>query len=169
MPLRLDYPSLIVESVSSLESSLRRARYRQNIERIRFLWYLKTGAARSLASAGSLIGLRSRQSQTLWRLYREGGLENLLVKTSRRSWGKLSSVQIGRLLQYLDTDMVKTQQEIATYLQDTFGVHYTQAGISLLLKRVKVKLKTGRPSNVRKVEGSEEAFKKNASPLGATS
>lgn len=162
MPLRLDYSSLIVESVSFLESSLRQARHRQNIERIRFLWYLKSGVATTLSSAGALVGLKGRQSQTLWRLYREGGLDNLFVKTSRRSWGKLSSTQISRLLQYLDNDMVKTQQEIVTYLQDTLGVYYTQAGVCVLLKRLKVKLKTGRPSNVRKVEGSEEAFKKNA-------
>jgi transposase len=64
---------------------------------------------------------------------------------------------------------VKTQQEILTYLQDTFGVCYTQAGVCVLLKRLKVKLKTSRPSNIRKVEGSEETFKKkDARPLSTT-
>jgi hypothetical protein len=76
MPLLVDYPSLIQESVCDLELQMRSVRHRQNIERVRFLWYLKSGRAKTLSSAGDLIGLKGRQSQTLWRLYREGGLDS---------------------------------------------------------------------------------------------
>lgn len=157
---RLCYPDLIVESVAYLYHLVRTTRGRQNSARVRFLWHLKTGQARTLSEAGTFIGLQARQSAHLWQRYRTGGLESLWVKTTIRNWGKLSSVQISRLLQYLDSDEVKTQQEIIAYLETEMGVHYTQAGVCVLLKRLKVKLKTGRPSNIRKEEGSEDAFKK---------
>ena len=40
------------------------------------------------------------------------------------------------------------------------GITYSQSGLSCLLSRLKVKLKTGRPVHVRKDEAGEEAFKK---------
>ena len=42
------------------------------------------------------------------------------------------------------------------------GVSYSQSGLSMLLARLKVRLKTGRPVHVRKDEAGEAAFKKTS-------
>lgn len=76
-------------------------------------------------------------------------------------WGKLSSTEISHLLQRLNQDDIKTQKEIGTYLREEIGQDYTQPGIHYLCKRLKVKLKTGRPSNVRKDQVGAAIFKKN--------
>jgi len=50
-------------------------------------------------------------------------------------------------------------------MKDSFGVGYGQSGISKLFKCLKIKLKTGRPSNVRKDEAGADVFKKNFTTL----
>lgn len=55
-----------------------------------------------------------------------------------------------------------TLKQAQAYLQDAFGVDYTIAGVSLLFKRLKIKLKTGRPTNIRQDQAEKEAFKKTS-------
>ena len=55
-----------------------------------------------------------------------------------------------------------SQKQVKAYLQAEMGKTYSQPAIHYLFKRLKVKLKTGRPVNVRKDQAGEEAFKKNA-------
>ncbi len=129
---------------------------------VRFIGYLKEGIAKSQIQAGSLIGLQSRQSHTLWKLYQQKGLEGLLQARKATHIGKLSSVEVSRLLQRLDQDDRMSQKQVKAYLAAEMGKVYTQPAIHYLFKRLKVKLKTGRPVNVRKDKAGEEAFKKNA-------
>ncbi len=109
-----------------------------------------------------MIGLHSRQSQQLWHQYLSQGLESLLSTGYHGSWAKLSSTQQARLLQRLDKDDISTQQQLIHWLQQEMGITYSQPGISVLLSRLKVKLKTGRPVNVRKDQAGEVAFKKTS-------
>jgi transposase len=55
-----------------------------------------------------------------------------------------------------------TQLQIGEWIESNFGKRFTQAGVSVLFKRLKIKLKTGRPSNVRKDEAAAEDFKKTS-------
>ncbi|WP_223816231.1 winged helix-turn-helix domain-containing protein [Adhaeribacter rhizoryzae] len=55
-----------------------------------------------------------------------------------------------------------TQGQLQHWLQQEMGVVYSQSGISVLLSRLKVKLKTGRPVNVRKDQVGEATFKKTS-------
>jgi transposase len=164
MPKLIDYASLIVEDEMELERLAISQKSRQNTDRLRFLRYLKTGQASTQAAAGALIGLKPRQSAALWALYAKGGLPALMIKGGPRHWGKLDSTQISKVLQRLDGDQVKAQREVAAAIKDETGVSYTQPGIHFLFKRLGVKLKTGRPSNVRKDEAGAVDFKKNSRP-----
>ena len=75
--------------------------------------------------------------------------------------GKRSYIQITGLQSFLrDATLPLTQQQIADWIKDSFGVEYRQSGLSKLFQRLKIKLKTGRPSNSRKDEAGAEAFKK---------
>jgi transposase len=112
--------------------------------------------------AGEQIGLQEGQSQRLWHTYQQQGLAGLLTYPYQGSFGKLSTQQLSRLRSYLKTDSVDTLKQAQTYLQDAFGVDYTLAGVSLLFKRLKIKLKTGPPTNIRQDSVEKETFKKTS-------
>ena len=161
MPKILDYSVLIQESSSTLialEKSHQKSYLR---DRVRFLRFLKEGTVKSQSAAGALIGLSSRQSKNLWLKYKEEGISYFTEPRINQNWGKLSSLQISKLLQELDKDQTITQKEIQEYIKDNFGKDFSKPGIHYLFKRLKVKLKTGRPSNIRQDKEATEAFKKN--------
>ena len=76
-------------------------------------------------------------------------------KPSWGYWGKLSSVQIAQLSQFLLDDQAETLADIQAYLKNNLGVSYTIGGGT----RLKIKLKTGRPVNIRQQPGAIEEFK----------
>lgn len=147
------------EQLLSLEKEQKQSRQR---DRVRFTRFLKQGRALTQPQAGQLVGLGRRQSQALWKRYADGGLEALLSGGHKGSWCKLSSQQLARLLQRLDGDDIATQGRLIAWLEAETGVAYTQPGVSALLARLKVKLKTGRPVSVRKDQAGEQAFKKTS-------
>lgn len=159
---KLEYVDLIQESLAELEQLEAKQKKSFYKDRVRFIRYLKEGTAKSQAKAGSLISLQNRQSQNLWQIYRQSGMEGLLKEKKAPHLGKLTSVEYSRLLQRLDQDQMMSQKQVRAYLQDEMGKTYTQPAIHYLFKRLKVKLKTGRPVNVRKDYSGEAALKKNA-------
>lgn len=159
---RLHYQELIKEEVTELlrvEKEQQQARIR---DRVRFIRLLKEGTAQTQRQAGELVGLKLRQSQLLWKQYRSRGLRSLLQTHHKGSWARLDSRQQARLLQRLDSDDVCTQKQLNGWLEAEMGVSYSQSGLSMLLSRLSVKLKTGRPVNVRKDQAGEAAFKKTS-------
>jgi transposase len=156
----MDYPVLIMESEDFLTRQERLASHSQVRDRIGFLRLLKTGQAKSQSGAGLLIGIATRQSQRLWQIYQEQGFSGLLSTHYQHSFGKLSAHQISILLTFLRSDQASKLEDVQAFILSSFGVRYTLSGLSKLFTRLKIKLKTGRPSNVRKDLAQEEAFKK---------
>lgn len=156
----INYREEIQETLEELLELEREQKHTRQRDRVRFLRLLKQGVAASQQQAGQMIGLKHRQSQMLWKSYKEAGLEKYISSNYKGSWAKLSSHQQARLLQRLDQDDISSQQQLIDWLLAETGIGYSQSGISCLLARLKVKLKTGRPVNVRKDEAGEEAFKK---------
>jgi transposase len=157
----MDYTTKVTETVDFLLEVEKKQSQAVQRDRVRFVRLLKSGEATTQGAAGRLIGLSERQSQRLWKLYREQGLEGLTADNFAGYWGKLSSVQISHLRQYLFDNQAQTLADIRAYLEGSLGVAYTEGGVSDLCKRLKIKLKTGRPVNVRQEPGAIEAFKKN--------
>ena len=157
----LDYASSINESETELLQLERQQSDAKSRDRIRFIRLLKTGACQTQTQAGEYIGLKRTQSQKIWRDYKGGGLACLVSSPPKRGFGKLSAHQISLLRSRLSLHDIASQSQLSLWISQEFGVEYTQAGISLLLSRLKIKLKTGRPCNVRKDSAEEEAFKKN--------
>ncbi len=90
------------------------------------------------------------------------GLTGLLKPGFAGTVGNLSYVEISHLQSFLrnsETDL--KQEQIGDWIRSSFSVHYSQSGISKLLKRLKIKLKTGRPVNIRQKGGEVELFKKS--------
>lgn len=130
-------------------------------DRIRFLRLLKSGRCSSQFQAGVLIGLSPRSSQRLWHQYWRGGLRALLIYPYQGTSCRLKKEQRKQLTGYLATDQVQFLHEAGHYIEEQFGVRYSLSGVHKLFGRLKVKKKTGRPSNYRKDEKGADAFKKS--------
>ena len=158
----MNYDTKIHESIDYLLEQERKSSLALVGDRVRFIRLLKSGEAKTQSTAGQVIGLCERQSQRLWRIYQQEGLAGLQTKPAWGYWGKLSSIQIRQLRQFLLDDQAETLADIQAYLKKNLGVSYTIGGVSDLCKRLKIKLKTGRPVNVRQQPGAVEEFKKNS-------
>jgi transposase len=156
----MNYAKIINESEEELKRIEKKQKLVQFQRRVRYLLLLKKGTARTQEEAGQEVGLKIRQSQKIWRLYRVGGLEAVLNKPNRWGFGKLSSHQISELQKYLTLFGANNLMEVCKYIEQSFGVFYTESGISALCFRLKIKLKTARPSNANKDIGKGETYKK---------
>jgi transposase len=155
----MKYDELIRESLEELSEIQKKQKFVQFEKRVRFLILLKSGEAKTQKEAGSRVGWKLRQSQKIWQIYRETGLEAVLEKGDKRGFGKLSSVQIGRLNGYLREFGARTLAEIQQYVRESFGIDYTIGGLGDLCIRLRIKLKTARPSNYQKSEAEVLTYK----------
>ena len=158
----MNYSIAIIESPEYLQELMGRQKLTIHRDRLQYLYLLKTQRVKSQKGAGALIGLQERQSQNLWYLYKKGGIALLLDLTRQTYFGKLSSMQMSFLRTYLKTDQANNLADIQTWLQNNLQASYTLGGISILCKRLKIKLKTGRPTNVRQDKEGLESFKKTS-------
>ena len=158
----MDYQVEIAESSDYLRSLERTAKDLKACDRVRFIRLLKIGKATTQEQAGVLIGLKVRQSQRLWKQYREEGLSKLCQNNYVGRKAKLSRAEQEQLRERLRFDDIGTLKQARNYLKEEFSVDYSIGGVSALFQRMKVKLKTGRPSNVKQdTEQREEFAKKN--------
>jgi transposase len=158
----MDYQVEIAESGEHLRNLERAAKDLKARDRVRFIRLLKIGKAMTQEQAGVLIGLKVRQSQRLWKQYREEGLSKLCQNNYVGRKAKLSQTEQEQLRERLRDDDIGTLEQARICLKEEFAVDYTVGGVSALFQRMCVKLKTGRPSNVKQdKEQMEEFAKKN--------
>lgn len=162
---KIDYPRVIKEPVKELLCKEREQSKAFVRDRIRFLHLLKSGKCATQTQAGELVGLRPRSSQRLWQQYREGGLQALLNYPYQGTCCRLTEKQREKLSAYLAKDQVQLLHEARDYIQQQYGVRYSMGGLHKLFERMKVKKKTGRPTNYRKDEKGARSFKKSFLPL----
>ena len=158
----LNYPKLIKESEEQLLELERHQNKALLRDRVRFLRLLKNGECPSQAKAGKAIGIQHRQSQQLWYQYRSEGLKGFLTYPYQGRKEKLSEPQKQRLQQELDKDESQSLQQVCQQLEQQSGVHYSVSGMHYVLKRLKVKKKTGRPVHEHRDEKGAKRFKKKA-------
>lgn len=158
----MNYQEVIKETVEELRKLEKDTKDLKGRDRVRFLRLLKIGEATSQKQAGRMIGIKIRQSQRLWHRYQAVGLEEFIKNQYEGRRSKLSASEKSILEERLKEDDVMSLQQAQDYLADEFGVSYTISGVSYVFKQMKVKLKTGRPSNINQKEAETEAFKKNS-------
>jgi transposase len=156
----MNYEGLISEDLEKLKQIGKKQKLVRDEKRVQFLILLKSGEAKTQKEGGRQVGWKLRQSQKIWRIYREYGLAEVLEKKDKRGFGKLSSVEISHLNQYLREFGARSLAEIQRYLKESVGVEYTIGGVSDLCLRLKIKLKTARPSNYQKDAAQVSAYKK---------
>lgn len=107
-----------------------------------------------------MVGWKVRQSQKIWALYRKGTIEEVLRKPKRYGLGKLSSQEMARLQSYLREFGADSLSEAGSLIEQMFGVKYSESGVCVLFQRLRIKLKTARPSNIKKDERAAVEYKK---------
>ncbi len=142
----MDYQVEISESSDYLRKLERATKDLKARDRVRFIRFLKIGKAMTQEQAGALIGLKVRQSQRLWKQYREEGVSKLCQNNYVGGQSKLSRAEQDQLRERLCDDDIGTLEQARVWLKQEFRVDYTLGGVSCLFQRMKVKLKTGRPN-----------------------
>jgi transposase len=161
------YPQVIKEDPHELKKLEKYHRYSHLFQRMRMLRLLKSGACSNLGEAADALGYSWRQCQRWFASYRQGGLEELLKsRVDERGRQELVTEEA-----FEELEEAMKRGEIATIGQAHWflserGIEYSHPdGVGQLLRRRKVKLKTGRPRHEKADLEEQEAFKKT-SPIG---
>jgi transposase len=158
----IENPQVIAEDQEELKKLEKRHRYSHLFHRVKMLRLLKSGECSNLGEAAKALGYSRRQCQRWFLTYRQEGLEELLV--SRVGERGLTELVTEETFEELEEAMKRG--EIATIAQAhrfllERGVRYAHPeSVGGLLRRRKVKLKTGRPRHEKANTEEQETFKK---------
>ena len=140
-------------------------RYTHLFQRVRMLRLLKTEESTNLGEAARALGYSWRQCHRWFASYKKGGLQELLKsRLSERGRQELVTQEA-----FEDLEEAMKRGEIATiseadeFLRERHGIEYAHPdGVGQLLRRRKVKLKTGRPRHEEADPQEQQAFKKSS-------
>jgi transposase len=157
------YSQVIEEDPEELKELEKYHRYSHLFQRVRMLRLLKSEECSNLGEVAQALGYSWRQCQRWFASYREGGLEELLKsRVHERGRQELVTPEA-----FEDLEEAMKRGEVATisqadeFLRERHGIEYSHPdGVGQLLRRRKVKLKTGRPRHEKADPEKQEAFKK---------
>jgi transposase len=162
---KIHYSRVIEEDPEELKELEKYHRYSHLFQRVRMLGLLKSEECSNLGEAAQALGYSWRQCQRWFQSYRKGGIEELL-KSRVHERGRQELVTPEALV---DLEEAMKRGEIATigqadeFLRERHGIEYAHPdGVGQLLRRRKVKLKTGRPRHEEADPEEQEAFKKTS-------
>ncbi len=125
---------------------------------------LKSGERSSLGGAAEALGYSWRQCQRWFATYRREGLGGLLVsRVSERGPSELVTAEaFGELCEATKRGEIATVAQARRFLSER-GIGYARPeSVGGLLRRRKVKLKTGRPRNEKSGPEEQGTFKKSS-------
>jgi transposase len=155
---KINYPQVIKEDLEELEKLQKHHRYSHLFHRVKMLRLLKSGECSNLGQAAEALGY------SWFATYQKGSLKELLLSRVDERGPKELVTQ--EAFQELEEAMKKG--EIATIAQAhrfllKRGIDYAHPeSVGGLLRRRKVKLKTGRPRHEKADKKKQEAFKKTS-------
>lgn len=162
---KIHYSRVIEEDPEDLKELEKHHRYSHLFQRLRMLRLLKSEDCSNLGEAAETLGYSWRQCQRWFASYQEGGIEELLKsRVSERGRQELVTPKA-----FEDLEEAMKRGEIATighadeFLRERHGIEYAHPdGVGQLLRRRKVKLKTGRPRHEKADPNEQEAFQKTS-------
>src|SRR3954465_4689820 len=164
---KIDYPRVIKEDQEELEKLQKRHRYSHLFHRVKMLRLLKSGECSNLGQAAEALGYSWRQCQRWFAAYKEGGLSELLVsRVHERAPKELVTEEA-----FEELEGAMKEGQIATIVQAhrfllEKGIDYAHPeSVGGLLRRRKVKLKTGRPRHEKANPKKREVFKNLADEI----
>jgi transposase len=161
------YPQVITEDLEELKELEKYHRYSHLFQRVRMLRLLKSEECSNLGEAARALGYSWRQCQRWFASYQKGGIEELLKsRVDERGRQELVTPEAFEELQEaMQKGEIATISQAHRFLSER-GIEYSHPdGVGQLLRRRKVKLKTGRPRHEKADPQQQEAFKKSL-PIG---
>jgi transposase len=156
------YPQVITEELDDLKELEKYHRYSHLFQRVRMLRLLKSEQCSNLAEAALALGYSWRQCQRWFSSYQKGGIEELLKsRVHERARQELVTPEaFDELQEAMKRGEIATIGQAHRFLSER-GIEYSHPdGVGQLLRRRKVKLKTGRPRHEQADPQQQEAFKK---------
>jgi putative transposase len=126
---------------------------------------LKTEESTNLGEAARALGYSWRQCHRWFASYNKGGLQELLKsRLSERGRQELVTQEaFADLQEAMKRGEIATISEADQFLRERHGIEYAHPdGVGQLLRRHKVKLKTGRPRHEEADPQEQQAFKKSS-------
>jgi transposase len=124
---------------------------------------LKTEECTNLGEAARALGYSWRQCQRWFASYQKGGIEELLKsRVHERGRQELVTPEaLEDLKESMKMGQIATIGQADEFLREHHGIEYAHRdGVGQLLRRHKIKLKTGRPRHEQADPEEQEAFKK---------
>jgi transposase len=165
---KIHYSQVIEEDPQELKELERYHRYTHLFQRVRMLRLLKSEQCSNLGEAARALDYSWRQCQRWFASYQKGGMEELLKsRVDQRGRQELVTPEAFEELQEaMKRGEIATIGQAHRFLSERRGIEYSHPdGVGQLLRRRKVKLKTGRPRHEKADPQEQEAFKKT-SPIG---
>jgi transposase len=133
------------DDAASLRERYRRERRAHVRPRLQGLWLVRAG--RTTREAAEVVGAQERTVQRWLAWYREGGLAGV---TERRAGGRgapsfLTGDRRAELADEVATGRFRTAAEIRRWVEERWGVAYTEGGMYALLARLRCAPKVPRP------------------------
>jgi transposase len=162
---KIHYSQVIKEDPEDLKELEKHHRYSHLFQRVRMLGLLKSEDCSNLGEAAEALGYSWRQCQRWFKSYQEGGIEELLKsRVSERGRQELVTPEAFEDLQEaMKRGEIATISQADEFLRERHGIEYAHPdGVGQLLRRRKVKLKTGRPRHEKADQKEQEAFKETS-------
>jgi putative transposase len=154
----------VVWETADTAEALRRA-YRAESDgavrmRLHGLWLLRSGG--SVGAVAATVGVHYRTVQRWVRWYEAGGLA--AVRAHRQGGAgphpRLTAAQQEQVAAAVATGRFRAAAEIRQWVAETFGVPYTEGGMSTLLARLTCAPKVPRPLHAKADLENQARFKK---------
>jgi transposase len=160
----IDYPRVIEEDPEELEKLEKRHRYGHLFHRVKMLRLLKSEECSNLGEAAEALGYSRRQCQRWFITYRREGLKELLVSRvhERGPTELITEEACEELKEAMKRGEIATVAQAHRFLSERGVLYAHPESVGGLLRRRKVKLKTGRPRHEKADEKEQEAFKKSS-------
>src|SRR5919106_4863788 len=158
------YSQVIEEDPRELKELEKHHRYTHLFQRVRMLRLLKSEECKNLGEAAEALGYSWRQCQRWFASYQEGGIEELLKsRVHERGRQELVTPEaLEDLKQSMKMGEIATISEADEFLRERHGIFYAHPdGVGQLLRRHKIKVKSGRPRHEQADPEEQEAFKKS--------
>jgi transposase len=164
------YPQVITEDLDDLKELEKYHRYSHLFQRVRMLRLLKSEECSNLGEAARALGYSWRQCQRWLASYQKGGIEELLTsRVDERGRQELVTPEaLEDLKETMKLGQIATISQADEFLRERHGIEYAHPdGVGQLLRRHKIKLKTGRPRHEQADPQQQDAFKKTSRPTSS--
>lgn len=161
MPERTYEISQSAEELLSLMRNEKKARFR---DRLRLLWFLKTGEAETMTRAAELCGVSRLTAAEWFRRYEAGGIAGLLLLKTVPGRKRLIPDEVAEALRkrLAESDGFDSYGDVRIWIMENYGLDIPYKTVhDTVHYRLKAKLKTPRPSHIKKNDNDEEEFRKS--------